>query len=75
MRLPGMVFGRVVRPPSYNARLISVDEASVAAMPGVIRVVRDGRFLAVVAEREEQAIDARDALASVARWQVPLWHE
>ncbi len=71
MRLPGMVFGRVVRPPSDTSQLVSVDEAAVRAMPGVIRVVRDGRFLAVVAEREEQAIDARDALASVARWQVP----
>jgi CO/xanthine dehydrogenase Mo-binding subunit len=71
MRLPGMVFGRVVRPPSNTAQLVSVDQAAVAAMPGVIRVVRDGRFLAVVAEREEQAIDARDALASVTRWQVP----
>jgi CO/xanthine dehydrogenase Mo-binding subunit len=71
LRLPGMVFGRVVRPPSPNAQLLSVDQAAVAAMPGVIRVVRDGRFLGVVAEREEQAIDARDVLASVARWQVP----
>ena len=71
LRLPGMVFGRVLRPPSNTSQLVSVNEAAVAAMPGVIRVVRDGRFLAVVAEREEQAIDARDALASVARWRVP----
>jgi CO/xanthine dehydrogenase Mo-binding subunit len=71
MRLPGMVFGRVVRPPSDTAQLVSVDEAAVRSMPGVIGVVRNGRFLAVVAEREEQAIDARDALASVTRWQVP----
>jgi CO/xanthine dehydrogenase Mo-binding subunit len=71
MRLPGMVFGRVVRPPSPNAQLMSVDQASVAAMPGVIRVVRDGRFLGVVAEREEQAIAAREALAKAARWQMP----
>ena len=71
LRLPGMVFGRVVRPPSDYAQLISVDEASVAGMPGVIRVVRDGRFLGVVAEREEQAIAAREALARAARWRVP----
>ena len=42
-----------------------------ARLPGVIRVVRDGRFLGVVAEREEQAIAAREALARAARWQVP----
>jgi len=71
MRLPGMVFGRVVRPPSDTSQLMSVDEAAVRALPGVIRVVRDGRFLGVVAEREEQAIAAREALARAARWQVP----
>ena len=62
MRLPGMVHGRVVRPPRYGSRLDSVDEAAVKAMPGVVAVVRDGRFLGVVAEREEQAIKAREAL-------------
>ena len=63
MRLPGMVHGRVVRPPRYGSTLESVDEAAVKAMPGVIAVVRDGSFLGVVAEREEQAIKAREALA------------
>ncbi len=62
MRLPGMLHGRVVRPPRYGSTLESVDEAAVKAMPGVIAVVRDGSFLGVVAEREEQAIKARDAL-------------
>ena len=62
MRLPGMVHGRVVRPPRYGATLESVDEAAVKAMPGVVAVVRDGSFLGVVAEREEQAIKAREAL-------------
>ena len=62
MRLPGMVHGRVVRPPRYGSTLDSVDEAAVKAMPGVIAVVRDGSFLGVVAEREEQAIKAREAL-------------
>jgi CO/xanthine dehydrogenase Mo-binding subunit len=71
IRLPGMVFGRVVRPPSDRSRLVSVDASAVAGMRGVIRVVRDGRFLGVVAEREEQAIGAREALARAARWQVP----
>jgi CO/xanthine dehydrogenase Mo-binding subunit len=70
-RLPGMVFGRVVRPPSYAAQLVSVDDAAVRKMPGVIAVARDGRFLGVVAEREEQALAARDALVKAARWRVP----
>jgi CO/xanthine dehydrogenase Mo-binding subunit len=68
MRLPGMVFARVVRPPRYGAKLVSLDEAAVRALPGVIAVVRDGNFLAVAAKREEQAIAARNALASAAHW-------
>jgi len=68
VRLPGMVFGRVVRPPSYRARLLSFDEAAIKAMPGVVAVVRDGVFLAVAAEREEQAIKASRALRDSARW-------
>jgi CO/xanthine dehydrogenase Mo-binding subunit len=68
IRLPGMVFGRVVRPPSPGAQLVSVDEARVRRMPGVVAVVRDGSFLAVAAAREEQAIRAREALKQSARW-------
>jgi CO/xanthine dehydrogenase Mo-binding subunit len=68
VRLPGMVFGRVVRPPSPGAHLVSVDEARVKRMPGVVAVVRDGSFLAVAAAREEQAIRAREALKQSARW-------
>src|SRR6185295_14456527 len=68
-RLPGMVFGRVVRPPSPGAVLVSINQKAVEKMPGVVAVVRDGRFLAVAAEREEQAIKARAALAKSAVWQ------
>jgi nicotinate dehydrogenase subunit B len=68
LRLPGMLHGRVVRPPGYGSKLDSVDEASVKAMPGVVAVVRDGSFLGVVAEREEQAIKARAALLASAKW-------
>ena len=75
MRLPGMVFARVVRPPRYGAKLVALDETAVRSLPGVIVVVRDGNFLAVAAKREEQAIAARTALASAAQWSddaVPL---
>ena len=68
MRLPGMVHGRIVRPPRPGSKLDSVDVAAVKAMPGVIAVVRDGSFLGVVAEREEQAIKARQALIKSAKW-------
>jgi nicotinate dehydrogenase subunit B len=68
MRLPGMIFARVVRPPRYGAKLLALDDAAVHSLPGVVAVVRDGNFLAVAAKREEQAIAARDALASAAHW-------
>jgi CO/xanthine dehydrogenase Mo-binding subunit len=68
MRLPGMVHGRVVRPPRYDAKLESVDEAAAKRLPGVVAVVRDGSFLGVIAEREEVAIKARKALADSAKW-------
>ena len=51
MRLPGMVFARVVRPPRYGAKLLSLDDGAVRSLPGVVAVVRNGNFLAVAAER------------------------
>src|SRR2546423_1419734 len=63
-----MLHGRAVRPPRYGAKLESFDEAAVRAMPGIVAIVRDGSFLGVVAEREEQAIKARAVLSDGAQW-------
>jgi CO/xanthine dehydrogenase Mo-binding subunit len=68
LRLPGMLHARIVRPPLPGARLIGLDEGEVSAMPGVVAVVRDGSFLAVVAEREHQAILAHRRAGRIARW-------
>ena len=68
-RPPDMVHARVVRPPSYGASLLDLDTSGVEKMPGVQKVVRDGNFIAVVAEREFVAIKAMRALAAAARWQ------
>ena len=68
MRLPGMVHARVVRPPSYGAQLTACDTAAIEKMPGVVKVVRDGNFLAVVARKEFQAIKAMRALSAAAKW-------
>jgi nicotinate dehydrogenase subunit B len=68
LRLPGMVHGRVVRPPGPGATLASLDAGNVEKMPGVLKVVRDGNFVAVIAQREYQAIVASRALAAAARW-------
>jgi len=69
LRLPDMLHGRVVRPPSYDARLSALDASEVSAIPGVETVVRDGSFLGVIAAREEQAIAAARALAEAAQWE------
>ncbi len=56
--LPGMVHARNVKPRVAGATLRGFDESSVRDLPGFIRVVSRGNYLAVVCEREEQAIDA-----------------
>jgi nicotinate dehydrogenase subunit B len=68
MRPPGMVHARVVRPPSYGAQLTDCDTSAIEAMPGVVKVMRDGNFLAVVARKEFQAIKAMRALSAAAKW-------
>jgi len=59
---------RAVRPPSYGAQLTECDTSAIEKMPGVVKVVRDGNFLAVVAEKEFQAIKAMNALSAAAKW-------
>jgi CO/xanthine dehydrogenase Mo-binding subunit len=68
MRLPGMVHARIVRPPSYGAQLTECDTAAIEKLSGVIKIVRDGNFLAVVAEKEFQSIKAMNALSAAAKW-------
>ena len=67
VRVPGMLHGRVVRPPAVGATVLSVDERSVAGVPGLVQVVRKGNFVGVVAEREEEAIRAASDLQ--VKWQ------
>ena len=71
MALPGMLFGRVLHPPSPGATLLSVDLAIVDALPCVVATVRDGRFLGVVASDEYAAVKALAKLAALAIWQEP----
>ena len=71
LRPKGMVFGQIVRPPTYGARLIAADTAAITRMPGVIKVLRDGSFLGVIAIREGQAQAAALALQQTCQWRVP----
>lgn len=67
LRMPGMVHARAVRPPAYDAKLQSFDEGSFTA-PGLLKVVRNGSFLAVVTTDEYQAIQAQQKAREHARW-------
>jgi CO/xanthine dehydrogenase Mo-binding subunit len=58
IRVPGMLHGAVVRPPSVGATLASVDESSIQGMPGVMKVVVKKNFVGVVAQKPWQAIQA-----------------
>ena len=66
--LPGMLHGRVVRPPQGCSGLSSLDETRTRAISGVVAIVRDGGFVGVLAEREEAAVAAQRALRSGASW-------
>jgi nicotinate dehydrogenase subunit B len=68
IRLEGMLHARVVRPPSYGSELTNLDAAAVEKMPGVVKVVRNGSFLAVAAQGEFQAVEAMRALSAAAEW-------
>ena len=69
MKLPRMVHARNVRPPFAGATLQGIDEASVRDVPGFIRLVSRGNYVAVICEREEQAIRAARQLK--AQWLRP----
>ena len=69
-KLPGMLHGRVLRPPAIGATLQSVDENSIKDIPGVVKVVRQNNFLGVVAESEWSAIRAAEKLkANWSTWE------
>ena len=69
VNLPGMVHARNVKPPVAGAKFVSVDESSVRQIPGFIKVVSKGNYVAVVCEREEQAVTAARQLK--VNWEKP----
>lgn len=69
VKLPGMVHARNIKPPFACARLAGIDKSSVRNLPGFIKVVSKGNYVAVVCEREEQAIRAARELKTT--WEKP----
>ena len=70
MTLPGLLHARVVRQPSPGAKLTGGDFGPVERMAGLVKIVRRGDFLAVVADNEWRAVKAWRALSAAA-----VWHE
>jgi nicotinate dehydrogenase subunit B len=61
VKVEGMLHARVIRPPNAGCTPVAIDESSLAGIPGA-RVVREKDFLAVIADREWDAVRAADAL-------------
>ena len=62
VRVPGMLHGRVIRPPTIATEPTNIDEDAVKNIPGFVRVVRQGSFVGVVAKTEWAALRAAQAL-------------
>jgi CO/xanthine dehydrogenase Mo-binding subunit len=71
VRIPGMLHGRVVRPPEMGATLVHVDEQSVRSVPGLVKVVLRKNFVGVVAETQYHAALAARKLA--VQWNPGPW--
>ena len=69
VKLPNMAHARNVKPPFAGAKLIGIDESSVRGLPGFIKVVNKNNYVAVICEREEQAINAARQLKTT--WEQP----
>jgi len=64
----GVVYGAIARPPTYDAKLISVDLDAAKKLPGVVKVVRNGSLLGVIAESQDQAWAAAKQLTNNSNW-------
>ncbi|WP_373522560.1 molybdopterin cofactor-binding domain-containing protein [Aquiflexum sp.] len=71
LRLPDMVHARVLHPPVYKAKLVSIDLDNIKDHDGILKVIEDGSFVAVIAKREFQAVKAWQHLKESSKWDSP----
>jgi nicotinate dehydrogenase subunit B len=71
LRLPDMVHARVLHPPVYKSKLISIDLDTIKDQEGILKVIEDGSFVAVIAKREFQAVKAWQQLKESSKWESP----
>ncbi|MCF2490210.1 molybdopterin cofactor-binding domain-containing protein [Dyadobacter sp. CY347] len=69
LRLPDMVHARVMRPPVYKASLVSLPTEQVQKSPGVLKVVVNGNFAAVIASQEYESMKALEKMKQTAKWE------
>jgi len=67
---PGMLYGKILRPPSYGAKLLSVDLGPAKALKDVV-TVQDEQFVGVAAPTSARAEQALDAISKTAKWETP----
>ena len=72
LRFPDMVHARVLRPPTYSAKLLLFPKSEVLALPGVLKVVVNGSFVAAITTEEYQSIKALNRMKQLAKWESPL---
>ncbi|MEV4318965.1 molybdopterin cofactor-binding domain-containing protein [Actinocrispum sp. NPDC049592] len=68
LSLPGMLYGRVVRPPSPGAVLRELDTSPAKGLPDVVDIVRDGSFIGIIAAHEESAVAGAELLRANSVW-------
>lgn len=71
LRMPGMLHARILRPPVYGATLTALPENKLTGLAGVVKLVRNGSFVGIVAQEEYQAIKALRILQQSATWSKP----
>ena len=62
VRLPGMLHGRVVRPPTVTSKPTTIDDSAAKSIPGFVRTVQEGSFVGIVCQNEWAAVKAAKAL-------------
>ncbi|MDO1450448.1 molybdopterin-dependent oxidoreductase [Rhodocytophaga aerolata] len=70
LRFPGMLHARMVRPPAYSAKLVSLEESTLKKeFPGIVKTVVNGNFVGILATDEYEAMQAQAFLQKHIKWE------
>lgn len=71
LRLDGMLFGAVARPPAYGAKAAKVDLSPAERYSSIVETVVDGSFIGIIGSREEHVRAAAEEVAAATQWEKP----